>query len=60
MSTVANPDRRDPNKFDLIQTIRMLKPEILKSKNISLRDASANLDSTGQVIRGYPSKRKDH
>jgi hypothetical protein len=47
MSTVANPDRRDPYRFNLLQTTRMLKPEILKSKNISLRDASANMDSTG-------------
>jgi hypothetical protein len=60
MSTVANPDRRDPNRFDLIQTIRMLKPEILKSKNISLGDATANLNPTRQVMRGYPGKRKDH
>jgi hypothetical protein len=60
MRTVANIDRRDPNSFDLIQTIRVLKLEIFKSKNISLGDASANLDSTGQVIRSYPSKRKDH
>jgi hypothetical protein len=60
MCTVANPDRRDPNRFDLIQTIRMPKPEIFKSKEISLGDASANLDSTRQVIRSYPSKRKDH
>jgi hypothetical protein len=48
MRTVANIDRRDPNSFDLFQTIRVLKPEILKSKNISLGDASANMDSTGQ------------
>jgi hypothetical protein len=60
MCTVANPDKRDPNRFDLIQTIKMLKPEVFKSKNISLGDASANLDPTRQVIRGYPSKRKDH
>jgi hypothetical protein len=60
MSTVANTDRRGPNRFDLIQTVRMLKPEIFKYKNISLGNASANLDSTGKVIRNYPSKRKDH
>jgi hypothetical protein len=50
MSTVVYPDRRDPNRFNLLQTAGMLKPEILKSKNISLRDVSANLDSTGQMI----------
>jgi hypothetical protein len=60
MSTVVYPDRRDPNRFNLLQTAGMLKPEILKSKNISLRDVSANLDSTGQMIRGNPSKGKDH
>jgi hypothetical protein len=60
MCTVANIDRGEPNSFDLLQALRVLKPEILKSKDISLGDASANLDSTGQVIRRYPSKRKDH
>jgi hypothetical protein len=60
MSTVANTDRRGPNRFDLIQTVRVLKPKIFKSENISLGNASANLDSTGKVIRNYPSKRKDH
>jgi hypothetical protein len=60
MCTVADIDRGEPNSFDLFQTFGVLKPEILKSKYISLGDASANLDSTGQVIRRYPSKRKDH
>jgi hypothetical protein len=50
MSTVVYPDRRDPNRFSLLHTAGMLKPEILKSKNISLRYVSANLDSTGQMI----------
>jgi hypothetical protein len=60
MCTVANIDRSEPDSLDLLQALKMMKPKIFKSKNISLGDVSANLDSTGQVIRHYPSKRKDH
>jgi hypothetical protein len=38
----------------------MVKPKNFKPKNIGLGDAGANLDSTRQVIRRDPSKRKDH
>jgi hypothetical protein len=44
----------------LLQTLRMVKPKNFKSKNIGLRDAGANLDSTRQVIGRDHSKRKDH
>jgi hypothetical protein len=60
MCTVADIDRGKPNSIDLLQAFRMVKPKIFKSKHISLGDVSANLDSTRQVIRCYPSKRKDH
>jgi hypothetical protein len=60
MSTVANSDRSEPDSLDLLQTLRMVKPKIFKSKNIGLGDVGANLDSTWQVIRRDPSKRKDH
>jgi hypothetical protein len=55
MSTVANIDRSEPNSLDLLQTLKMVKPKIFKSKNIGLGDAGANLDSTGQVIGHDPS-----
>jgi hypothetical protein len=60
MSTIANIDRSEPNSLDLLQTLRMVKPKIFKSKNIGLGDVGANLDSTRQVTRCDPSKRKDH
>jgi hypothetical protein len=60
MCTVADIGRGEPNSLDLLQAPRMMKPKIFKSKNISLGDVGANLNSTGQVIRRNPSKRKDH
>jgi hypothetical protein len=60
MSTVANIERSEPNSHDLLQTLRMVKPKIFKSKNIGLGGAGANLDSARQVIGRDPSKRKDH
>jgi hypothetical protein len=60
MCTIADIDWGEPNSLDLLQTLRMMKPKIFKSKNISLGDAGANLDSTRQVIGRDPSKRKDH
>jgi hypothetical protein len=55
MSTVADIDWGEPNSLDLLQTFRMMKPKIFKSKNVGLGDAGANLDSTRQVIRRDPS-----
>jgi hypothetical protein len=60
MCTVADIDRGEPNSLDLFQAPRMMKPKILKSEDISLGDVGANLNSTRQVIRRNPSKRKDH
>jgi hypothetical protein len=60
MSTIANSDRSEPDSLDFLQTLRMVKPKIFKYKNIGLGDVGANLDSTRQVIRRDPSKRKDH
>jgi hypothetical protein len=60
MCTVADIDWGETNSLDLLQAFGMMKPKNFKSKNISLGDVGANLDSTGQVIRRNPSKRKDH
>jgi hypothetical protein len=60
MCTIADIDWGEPYSLDLLQALKMMKPKIFKSKYISLGDVGANLDSTGQVIRRYPSKRKDH
>jgi hypothetical protein len=46
MSTIADIDRSEPNSLDLLQTLRMVKPKIFKSKNIGIGDVGANLDST--------------
>jgi hypothetical protein len=55
MCTIADIDWGEPNSLDLLQTLKMMKPKIFKSKYISLGDVGANLDSTRQVIRRDPS-----
>jgi hypothetical protein len=45
---------------NLINTTRVIKPIVFKSKDISLGNICAYLNFTRQVIRSDPSKRKNH
>jgi hypothetical protein len=59
MSTIVRVVMRVPGTFNLFNTFMVVKPVVLKMKDICFRDISTNLDSTGKVIRGDPSKGQD-
>jgi hypothetical protein len=56
MGTIAGVGMRDPGTFNLFNTSRVVKPVVLKSKDIFFRDISTNLHSARQMIRSDPSK----
>jgi hypothetical protein len=56
MSTFVRVVMRVPGTFNLFNTVRVVKPVVLKTKDICFRDISTNLHSAGQVIRSDPSK----
>jgi hypothetical protein len=56
MCTIARVVMRVRGTFNLFNTSRMVKPVVLKSKDICFRDISTNLHSAGKVIRSDPSK----
>jgi hypothetical protein len=47
MSTIARVVMRVPGTFNLFNTFRMVKPVVLKMKDICFRDISTNLHSVG-------------
>jgi hypothetical protein len=55
MSTIVRVVMRVPGTFNLFNTFRLVKPVVLKTKDISFWDISTNLHSAGQVIRSYAS-----
>jgi hypothetical protein len=59
VSTIVRVMMRAPGTFNLFNTFRMVKPVVLKTKDIGFRDISTNLHSVGQVIRSDPSKGQD-
>jgi hypothetical protein len=59
MSTIVRVVMRTPDIFNLFNTFRMVKPVVLKMKDIGFKDISTNLHSAGQVIRSDPSKGQD-
>jgi hypothetical protein len=59
MGTIARAVMRVPGTLNLINTSRVVKPVVLKSKDICFRDISTNLHSARQMIRSDPSKGQD-
>jgi hypothetical protein len=59
MSTIVGVVMRAPGIFNLFNTFRMVKPVVLKTKDIGFRDIRTNLHSARQVIRSDPSKGQD-
>jgi hypothetical protein len=59
MSTIGGIQRGAPGIFYLIHAIRVAKPKILESEDVSLWNISPNLNFTWYVIRGNSSMRED-
>jgi hypothetical protein len=60
MGTVIGLHRSKPGIFNLIHTVGVVKPEILKPENIDFGDVGANPNLAWQMIGVGFSKRKDH
>jgi hypothetical protein len=56
VGTIAGVGMGGPSTFNMFNTSRMVRPVILKTKDICFRDIGTNMYSAGQVIRSDPSK----
>jgi hypothetical protein len=59
VGTIAGIGMGGPNTFYLFNTSRVVKPVVLKTKDICFKDIGTNLHHARKVIRSDPSKGQD-